>query len=123
MNILVVDDAIFVRKILRSMITSLGHDVCCEVDNGIDALERYKISKPDMVFMDINMGEMDGLEALRKIKEYDANAMIVICTVHNTSNKVQEAIGLGAIDYITKPIEKERLQKCFDKVERMLNPQ
>jgi two-component system chemotaxis response regulator CheY len=114
-RILVVDDAEFLRLRISKMLVAEGYEVI-EAENGVQAVEKYKASKPDAVLMDITMPEMDGLTALRQIKAYDAKAKIVMLTALGQESVVLEAIKSGARDFVVKPFERERVMSAITKL-------
>lgn len=107
-KILVVDDAEFLRVRISKMLSSEGHEII-EAENGLKAVETYKSARPDLVLMDITMPEMDGLAALREIRNYDSAAKVVMLTALGQESVVLEAIKAGARDFVVKPFEKERV--------------
>lgn len=115
-NIMVVDDAAFMRMMVRDVVTKAGHTVVGEAENGAKAVEQYKACKPDVVFMDITMPEMTGIEAVKAIKAFDAGAKIIMCSAMGQQAMVVEAIQSGAIDFIVKPFQPERLAEALEKV-------
>lgn len=117
-SILVVDDAKFMRMTLRQIFEEANHSVIAEAQTGNEAIDHYIELKPDLVIMDITMPEMDGIEAVRKIKEYDADATIVMCSAIGQSRLVLEAIEAGASDFIVKPFEKERVIEAAERALR-----
>jgi two-component system chemotaxis response regulator CheY len=114
-KILVVDDAQFLRVRISKMLQADGHEVV-EAENGVKAVEVYKSSKPDVVFMDITMPEMDGLTALKEIRAYDSNAKVVMLTALGQESVVLEAIKSGAKDFVVKPFERERIIRAIGKL-------
>lgn len=114
-RILIADDAGFMRKILVNILTQAGFEVVGEADNGIKAVELYKQLKPDAVTMDITMPLMDGITALREIKEYDKDAKVVICSAMSQQTMVVEAIKLGAVDFVEKPFQTEQVVDALHK--------
>ena len=106
-RILICDDASFMRMMLKDILTKDGYEVVAEAQNGLEAIERYSEFKPDLVFMDITMPEMDGIEATRKIKKMDSRANIVACAAMGQQEQVIEAIKAGVKDFIVKPFVKE----------------
>ena len=116
-NILIVDDAKFMRMTLGQIFLEADHTVVGEAANGTEAVDQYIKVKPDLVTMDITMPEMDGIEAVKKIKGIDPNAIIIMCSAIGQSRLVLEAIEAGAVDFIVKPFEKERV---IEAVERAL---
>lgn len=108
-RILVTDDALFMRVTLKNVLTQNGFEVVGEASNGREAVELYEKLKPDLVFMDITMPEMDGLEALKAIRAKDPNAKVVMCTAMGQKQIVLDAIQAGAKDFIVKPFQPERI--------------
>lgn len=115
MRILVVDDAYFVRTSLVRILQEDNHEIVGEAEDGVEALDKYKILKPDLVTMDITMPRMDGIECTKKILEYDPEAKIIICSSMGQQEFVFQAIRSGAKDFIVKPFEKERVKEAVRK--------
>ena len=115
-NILIVDDAAFMRMMIKDILTKNGYNIAAEAENGKIAVDKYNEVKPDLVLMDITMPEMSGLEALKHIKENDPNAKVVICSALGQQEQLAKAIQLGAKDFIVKPFEPERLVAALEKV-------
>ena len=115
-NILVVDDAAFMRMKLKDILEKNGYTVVGEAANGLEAISLYKEVKPDLVTMDITMPEMDGIDALKHIKAYDANAKVIMCSAMGQQGMVMDAIKAGAIDFIVKPFDTARVVKSISKV-------
>ena len=107
-KVLVVDDAQFLRVRITKMLSGEGHEFQ-EAANGVEAIQAYQRYGPDVVLMDITMPEMDGMEALRKIRGMDPNSKVVMLTALGQESIVLEAIKLGAKDFIVKPFEKDRV--------------
>ena len=114
-KILIVDDSRTSRRILRNLLIEEGYEVI-EAENGEDGIQKYKEETPDMVTMDITMPVMDGLEALKGIKEYDSGAKVIMVTAAGQESKVMEAVKLGAAEFVTKPFEKEKIVTTVSKV-------
>jgi two-component system chemotaxis response regulator CheY len=108
-TILIVDDAKYVKEMIRSMLESRDHEVAGVASDGFEAIEKYKMLKPDIVLMDILMPGMDGLSAINKIMEQDPKAKIIVVTALTKETLRKESMRAGAIDFITKPFEIERL--------------
>ena len=106
---MIVDDAIFMRMKLKDILEKNGYEVVAEAQNGSDAIEKYKAERPDIVTMDITMPEMDGIEALKGIKKIDASAKVIMCSAMGQQAMVMEAIQSGALDFIVKPFETDRV--------------
>ena len=115
MRILVVDDAYFVRMALIRILEEDNHEIVGEASDGVEALEKYKILKPDLVTMDITMPRMDGIECTKKIIDYDPEAKIIICSSMGQQEFVFFAIQSGANDFIVKPFDKERVKEAIRK--------
>lgn len=114
-NILVVDDAAFMRMMVKDILTKGGYNVVGEAENGKIAVEKYKELKPDLVTLDITMPEMDGLEALKAIKAEDANATVIMCSAMGQQAMVIESIQSGAKDFIVKPFQADRVLEAVKK--------
>lgn len=115
MKVLLVDDAAFMRMILKNILTTHNISVVGEATNGKEAVEMYSALKPDMVTMDITMPEMDGIQALKKIKELDPAATIIMCSAMGQQAMVVEAIQAGAKDFIVKPFQEDRVLEAINK--------
>jgi two-component system chemotaxis response regulator CheY len=115
-RVLVVDDAAFMRMMVKDILSKNGYEVVGEAENGMKALEKYQELKPDLVTMDITMPEMDGISAVKEIKKVDPNAKIVMCSAMGQQAMVIEAIQAGAKDFIVKPFQAERVLEAVKKV-------
>jgi two-component system chemotaxis response regulator CheY len=114
-NILICDDAAFMRMMIKDILTKNGYNIVGEAENGQKAVEKYNETKPDLVMMDITMPEMDGIQALKKIKETDANAKIIMCSAMGQQAMVIESIQSGAKDFIVKPFQADRVLEAVKK--------
>ena len=115
-NILICDDAAFMRMMIKDILTKNGYNIAGEAENGAKAVEKYAELKPDLVLMDITMPEMDGIEALKKIKAADANASVIMCSAMGQQAMVIESIQSGAKDFIVKPFQSDRVIEAVQKV-------
>ena len=115
-NILICDDAAFMRMMIKDILTKNGYNVVGEAENGLKAVEKYSETKPDLVLMDITMPEMDGIEALKKIKALDPGAKIIMCSAMGQQAMVIESIQSGAKDFIVKPFQADRVIEAVQKV-------
>jgi two-component system chemotaxis response regulator CheY len=115
-KVLVVDDAIFMRRMIAEILVENGLEVVGEADNGSSAVERYKELKPDLVTMDIIMPEMNGIDAVRQIMVADSHAKIVMCSALGQQALVQEALSAGAKDFLIKPFNPSRVVEVVNKV-------
>ena len=115
-NILICDDAAFMRMMIKDILTKNGYNVAGEAENGQKAVEKYAELKPDLVLMDITMPEMDGIQALKKIKASDPSATIIMCSAMGQQAMVIESIQAGAKDFIVKPSQADRVLEAVKKV-------
>ena len=115
-KIMMVDDAAFMRKVIKDALSKAGYTDLHEAVDGADAFEKYKELKPDLVLMDITMPNMDGLEALKAIRAADANANVVMCSAMGQETMVIDAIRSGAKDFIVKPFKPERVLKTVTSI-------
>lgn len=114
-GILVVDDASFMRMMIKDILTKNGFEVIGEAENGLNAVEKYKELNPELVIMDITMPEMDGIQAVKEIKSIDPNSKIIMCSAMGQQAMVIEAIQAGAKDFIVKPFQHERVIEAVKK--------
>lgn len=115
-NVLIVDDAAFMRMKLKDILEKNGYTVVGEAQNGSEAVELFQEIQPDLVTMDITMPEMNGIDALKKIKEINSNAKVVMCSAMGQQGMVMDAIRSGAVDFIVKPFDTNRVIDSLDKV-------
>ncbi|MEM0367777.1 MAG: response regulator [Candidatus Nitrosocaldus sp.] len=118
LKILVVDDAAFMRLVLKDILKNLGYSNILEASDGMVAIEQYKKFKPDLVTMDVNMPKMDGVQALKQIIKMNPMAKVIMVTAVEQRYIVQEAIRNGAKDYIVKPFDRAMVGTV---IERVLN--
>ena len=117
-DVLLVDDAAYMRKLIRIMLEKGKHTVIGEARTGAEGVEQYRELKPDLVIMDITMPDMGGLDALVQIREYDGDAKVLMCTASaQVAHQEQASIG-GAVGYLVKPINRAEL---LAKVEEICN--
>ena len=109
MRILITDDSSFMRTMLKNILDNAGHDVVGEASNGKDALEKYKELRPDLVMMDITMPEVNGIEGVKLIKNFDSGAKIIMCSAIGQKLMVIDAISAGALDFIVKPFTRDNV--------------
>ena len=114
-KILIVDDAAFMRMMIKDILTKNGFEVVGEAENGAQAVEKYFELSPDLVTMDITMPEMDGITALKEIKAKDASATIIMCSAMGQQAMVIDAIQAGAKDFIVKPFQADRVIEAIEK--------
>lgn len=115
-SILIVDDAAFMRMMIKDILSKNGYTVVGEAENGIKAVEKYKELNPDLVIMDITMPEMDGIQAVKQIKSLNVAAKIIMCSAMGQQAMVIESIQAGARDFIVKPFQAERVIEAVKKV-------
>ena len=113
-RVMVVDDAMFMRASLKMMLEKNGFEIVAEAENGAIAVQKYKEIKPDFVTMDITMPEMDGLQALKLIKQMDPDAKVVVVSAMGQEPVVKEAILSGARSFIVKPFKEDFVLKTLN---------
>ena len=115
-NILICDDAAFMRMMIKDILTKNGYNIAGEAENGAMAVDKYNETNPDLVLMDITMPEMDGIQALKKIKANDPAACVIMCSAMGQQAMVIESIQSGARDFIVKPFQADRVLEAVQKV-------
>ena len=115
-RVMVCDDAAFIRMMIKDILVKNGYEIAAEAENGLKAVEQYPEAKPDLVLMDITMPEVDGIEAVRRIKALDPNANVIMCSAMGQQAMVIEAIQAGAKDFIVKPFQADRVLEAVRKV-------
>ena len=115
-KILIVDDAAFMRMMLKDILTKGGFEIAGEAADGVEAVAKYNELKPDLVTLDITMPNKDGIQALKEIKAADPNATCVMCSAMGQQSMVIEAIQSGAKDFIVKPFQADRVLESIRKV-------
>lgn len=118
MKILVVDDAAFMRMMIKDILIKSGYDVVGEATNGAEAVVRFRELEPDLVTMDITMPEMDGITALKEIKKTHPQARVIMCSAMGQQAMVLEAIQAGARDFVVKPFQADRVLDAVKKALR-----
>jgi two-component system chemotaxis response regulator CheY len=114
MKIMVVDDAAFMRLTLEKIFVKAGHEVI-QAKNPVEALTLYQEQRPDLVTMDITMPEMDGIEAVGKLKEIDPGARVIMISAMGQESMVSDAIKVGASDFVVKPFQPERILAAINR--------
>ncbi|NLI58994.1 MAG: response regulator [Clostridium sp.] len=115
-KILIVDDAAFMRMMIKDILSKNGYEVVGEAENGAKAIEKFKELTPDLVIMDITMPELDGIAAVKEIKKIDGDSKIIMCSAMGQQAMVIESIQAGARDFIVKPFQAERVVEAVKKV-------
>ena len=115
-RVLVCDDAIFMRTMISDILSGAGYDVVGEAESGVQAIERYRELRPDLVTMDIVMPDMGGIDAVREIVKGDPNAKILMCSAMGQQALVVEAIQAGAKDFVVKPFQPSRVLEAVQRV-------
>lgn len=115
-KVLIVDDAAFMRMMIKDILTKNGYEIAGEAENGKVAVDKYKETSPDLTLLDITMPEMDGIQALKAIKAQDPNANCIMCSAMGQQAMVIEAIQSGAKDFIVKPFQADRVLEAVKKV-------
>ena len=115
-KILIVDDAAFMRMVLKDILVKGGHEVVAEAANGREAITAIKANEPDLVTLDITMPEVDGLQTLTKMKEAGLTCPVVMCSAMGQQSFVEQAILSGAKDFIVKPFQPDRVLAAIERV-------
>lgn len=115
-KILLVDDAGFMRMMIKNNLTKAGYTSFVEGEDGQRAIELYQQEKPDLVIMDITMPNVNGIQALAEIKKLDPSAKVVMCSAMGQESMVMDAISLGAMDFIVKPFKQDRIVQTVSKI-------
>lgn len=114
-RILLVDDAMIIRMILRKILTEAGFEIAGEASNGAEAIRKYRELRPDLVTMDITMPEMGGIKALKSIREIDPEAKVIICSAMGQKSLIIEAMEAGAVNFLAKPFDEEKVVETVRK--------
>ncbi|EAG2128994.1 TPA_asm: response regulator [Listeria monocytogenes] len=115
LKLLIVDDAMFMRTMIKNIVKDSDFEVVAEAENGLEAVKKYDEVKPDIVTLDITMPEMDGLEALAQIMAKDPSAKVIMCSAMGQQGMVVDAIKKGAKDFIVKPFQVDRVLEALEK--------
>lgn len=115
-TVMIVDDAPFMRITIKRILENNEFNIVAEAENGYKAIEMYMKFKPDIISLDITMPEMDGIEALKKIKEINSKVKVIMVTAMGQDNLVREAIKLGATSFLVKPFNENQLIQTFKQV-------
>lgn len=114
-RVLIVDDLEFMRAQLRDILKRQGHELVGEARNGREALMKYAQVKPDLVLLDITMPEMDGIAALRRLRNADPACRVIMCSAISEHQMILKASQLGARDYVVKPFREERIHSAIQR--------
>lgn len=118
LRIVIADDLSFMRMVQKEILQERGYEVVGEAVDGIEAVDKFKTLRPDVIILDITMPNMNGLEAMYKIFEFDRNARIIICSALGQQSLIVEAIRAGVKDFIVKPFRPERVISSIEKAIR-----
>ncbi|MDF2928222.1 response regulator [Anaerospora sp.] len=114
-RVLVVDDAAFMRMMIKDILSKNGYEIIGEAENGLKAIEKFQELRPDLTTMDITMPELDGISAVKEIKKMDPAAKVIMCSAMGQQAMVIEAIQSGARDFIVKPFQPDRVLEAVRK--------
>ena len=115
-TVLICDDAIFMRTMIGDILTQAGFQIVGEAETGVQAVDKYRSLKPDLVTMDIVMPDMGGIDAVREIIKEDPGAKILMCSAMGQQALVIEAIQAGARDFVVKPFQPSRVLEAIQRV-------
>lgn len=116
MRVLVVDDAAFMRHLIKGILKDMGHEIVGEAKDGVEACEMYDKLMPDLVTLDLIMPKMTGLEVLKNVRAKHPTARIVVMSAIDQRQPLMEALKLGAADYLVKPFEKDRVEQALNRL-------
>jgi len=116
LKVMIVDDSLIIRKKIKKILDKLGHEVVFSATNGQEAIDGYKVNKPDLVTMDITMPDMDGITAVKHIMKDDIDAKIIMVTSHGQEDMVIKSIQAGAVGYMLKPITDDKMAQAVGEV-------
>jgi two-component system chemotaxis response regulator CheY len=120
-RLLVVDDAMIMRELIKGVAREVGWEIAGEAKNGQEAVQLYQSLRPDLVTMDLVMPILDGNEALRRIRALDPDARVVVCTALDQKQILMESIQSGAMDFIVKPLDRDRIINLLCKVQAQID--
>lgn len=115
-TVLICDDAVLMRTMVADILQQAGFEVVGEAESGVQAVEKYKLLRPDLVTMDIVMPDMGGIDAVREICKHDPNAKVLMCSAMGQQALVVEAIQAGAKDFVVKPFQPSRVLETVQRV-------
>lgn len=115
-KILIVDDAAFMRMMIKDILMKNGFEIAGEAGSGVEAIEKFRETSPDLTMLDITMPEMDGITALKEMKKYDSEAKVIMCSAMGQQTMVIDAIQAGAKDFVVKPFQADRVIEAIKKV-------
>lgn len=116
-KVLITDDAAFMRHMVKNILIKENFEIAGEATNGVEAVALYQATKPDIALLDITMPQMDGIEAVKKIKEIDPDAKIIMVSALGHQSKIIEALEAGARDFIVKPFEPQRIIQAIQRIQ------
>jgi two-component system chemotaxis response regulator CheY len=119
-KVLIVDDAVYIRKTFRRILEGAGYNVVGEAEDGLDAIEQFRKLEPDLVTMDITMPKMEGIESLEHILKIDSSAKVVMVTAMGYQTLVRDAILKGAKNFIVKPVLPENIEKFLGTLKKVV---
>lgn len=115
-KIMIVDDAIFMRKVIRDLLTNNGYTDLVEAKDGLDAVEVFKEHRPNLVIMDITMPSLDGIGTIKELRKIDENVSILMCSAMGQEAMVRDALKYGAKDFVVKPFKPDRVISAVKKL-------
>ncbi len=115
-DVLIVDDSLYLRVMIKKILKKLGHNVVAEASNGKEAIEAFKQHTPDLVTMDVVMPELNGLLAIKNIMQIQPKANIIVVTALGHEPMIRQAIKLGAKDFVIKPFKQDELIQAVEGV-------
>ncbi|MFD0679138.1 MULTISPECIES: response regulator [unclassified Paenibacillus] len=114
-RLMIADDSMFMRLMIKNILLDLGHEIVAEASNGLEAVSLFIQHSPDLITLDITMPEMNGITALKEIKSYKSDAKVIMVSAMGQQSIVIEAISIGASDFIVKPFDKDRVAEAIQR--------
>lgn len=115
-KILIVDDAIFMRKVIRDLLVKHEYTDLIEAQDGLEAVEMFREHRPDLIIMDITMPSLDGIETIKELRKIDETVAILMCSAMGQEAMVREALKYGAKDFVVKPFKPDRVIRAVEKL-------
>ncbi len=115
-RVLIVDDAAFMRHMIKCILTGMGTEIVGEAADGEQACQMYEELHPDLVTLDLVMPKKGGLETLKDIRDKDPSAKVVVISAIDQRQPLMDALKMGAVDYVVKPFEKDRVEEAINRV-------
>ncbi len=115
-RVMIVDPSLYNRMVLSNILVTSGYSVCCEASSGFDALQKYEKARPDIVLVEAQMSDMDGVATITELRRKDIDCQILLLAGAGQRTAVCEALSAGAVDFIPKPVNERRVATALRKL-------